>query len=310
MNVKQIFFNRWTIGRILLVLVLGSGVVLPAFAQDEGDLPEPRELQLETSDGVALSAHYYPGTKEKETVPVILMHAWTESHQTMIAMAAHLQAQFGYAVIVPDLRGHGSSKKTTTGEELNFDNWRAAELATVMEDIEACKKFLIGENNEGNLNIDMLSIVADREATIMASNWTLRDWSYAPLGSLKQGQDVKALILMNPMRNFKGLNGNDAYQNDMFTGRAGACFPVLVASTRDKSRDAKNISDRMMRGRKTLDAQDKALETFRYQIEESRRIIKSRKNGDRLLSMEIGQFIQKQVFQRRHDFRWAERGSK
>ena len=85
---------------------------------------------------------------------------------------------------------------------------------------------------------------------------------------------------------------------------------MLIASTRDKSRDAKNISERMMRGRKSLDAPDKALETVRYQVESSRRVIKSRKNGDRMLSMDIGKFIEKQVYQRRHDFRWAERGSK
>ncbi len=312
MNAKQLFRNQWTIGCCLLALAFAmcGGLPSSAYAQDEGELPEPVDVQLETSDGVALSAVFYPGTNEKETVPVILVHAWQEKRQTMIAMAAHLQAQFGYAVMVPDLRGHGDSMKTVGGDELDRDRWRGPQLTAVLEDIEACKKYLINENNQGNLNIDMLSIVADRESTILATTWTLRDWSYAPLGSIKQGQDVKALVMLNPMRNFKGLNGNDAYQNDLYTGRTGAAFPVLIASTRDKSRDAKNISERMMRGRKSLDAPDKALETVRYQVESSRRVIKSRKNGDRMLSMDIGKFIEKQVYQRRHDFRWAERGSK
>lgn len=310
MKADKNMLNRWTIGITCFVLITGCCLISPVKAQDEDDIPKPREVQLESSDGVALSAHYYPGTKEKETVPVILLHAWTDDHKTMVKMAAVLQSQFGYAVIVPDLRGHGKSTKTTNGDDLDRDRWRASELAAVIEDIEACKKFLIKENNEGNLNIDMLSVVADGEASILAANWTLRDWSYAPLGSLKQGQDVKALVLMNPSRNFKGLNGNDAYQSDLFTGRSGAAFPIIVASDRDNQRDAKNIFDRMMRGRKALEVGDKALERYRYQIEQQRRVIKSRKDGDRLVARVIGQFIEKQVYERRHDFRWAERGSK
>ncbi len=275
-------------------------------AQDD-ETPEPRTVQLQTSDGVALSAVYYAGKNEKETVPVILLHGWDADHSEMVGIANTLQTKYGCAAIVPDLRGHGNSQRSTKGDELDRDRWRGNDLSVLIEDIEACKKFLIGENNKGELNIDLLSIVADRESTIFAALWTLRDWSYAPLGSMKQGQDVKSLILLEPQRSFKGLNAAKTFQNDMFAGR-GPAFPIVVAY-RGNDRDAKNIYDRIARGRKNLSAKEKALEKHRFEIEKGRRVVKKR--GDTTAMGDIiGRFIENQVASRQQDFRWAKRGSK
>ena len=141
MKVNNLSFVPWTIGLFCLFLLAGSTFGPVANAQDEDELPDPRTVSLETKDGVTLSATYYPGTNEKETVPVILLHAWEDDHETMIKIANTLQRQFGFAAIVPDLRGHGKSNRTTGGEKLDRDRWRAKELAAVIEDIEACKKF-------------------------------------------------------------------------------------------------------------------------------------------------------------------------
>jgi pimeloyl-ACP methyl ester carboxylesterase len=301
---------RWTIGAfsLLILSTLASPGIL--CGQDEDELPEPRDVRLETSDGVALFAVYYPGTREKETVPVILLHAWESDHKSLVGMASSLQKQYGYAVIVPDLRGHGQSNKSIGGKELDPDLWRGSQLALVIEDIEACKNFLIGENNQGNVNIDLLAVVAEGESTILAALWTVRDWSYPPLGSIKQGQDVKTLVLLNPVRNFRGLDGNNAFQNNLFTGRSGGVFPVIVASERSGQREAQNIHDRMMRGRKSLDVTDMALERHRYEMERQVRVRKSRRDGNVPMDVLIGDFVKKHVYNRRQDFRWAERGSK
>ncbi len=309
MNFTDFPFCVRTLGILCFSLALGWSFPHEAWSQDENELPEPRDVQLETSDGVVLFAVYYPGTAEKENVPVILLHAWEADHRAMVSMASTLQSRFGCAAIVPDLRGHGKSNKTNLGVELDRDRWRGSEVAAVIEDIEACKKFLIQENNTGQLNIDLLTVVADGESTILACTWTLRDWSYAPLGSVKQGQDVKALILMNPVRNFKGLNGNHAFQGDLFTGRLGAAFPVMIACEQDHLRDAKNIYERMMKGRKSFEDSEKSLPKYRFEIEAQRRVRKSR-DGDVPMDEVVGAFIEEQVFARREDFRWAERGTK
>ncbi|MGI9517665.1 MAG: hypothetical protein ACR2NP_11500, partial [Pirellulaceae bacterium] len=158
-------------------------------------------------------------------------------------------------------------------------------------------------------NIDMLTVVADSESTILAAIWTVRDWSFAPLGSLKQGQDVKALVMLNPTRNFRGLNGNDAFRSALFTGRSGAAFPIIVAADRSHSRDGKNIYDNMMRGRRSMEG-NKRLDYYRFEMEEQERVVKSRRDGDRFLDDIIGGFIEENVFNRRHDFRWQDRSPK
>ena len=73
---------------------------------------------LQTSDGLELTLTYYRGTKGKQTIPVVLLHGWKQSRNDYKDLAPALQAQ-GYAVIVPDLRGHGESThlKGVRGDE-------------------------------------------------------------------------------------------------------------------------------------------------------------------------------------------------
>jgi hypothetical protein len=180
----------------------------------------------------------------------------------------------------------------------------------MVEDIEACKKFLIQKNNEGLLNIDLLAVIADREMTINAVSWTLRDWSYAPVAGRKQGQDVKAMILINPVRNFNGINANDVFRAGLFTGAVGAGFPILVAGEGSDAREARNIYDAWKRDRRGLgSATSYHLEYSPFQTEKQVRVVKVAGEADKMLAVVVGEFLQKEVFDRKHDFRWQDRSS-
>jgi hypothetical protein len=165
----------------------------------------------------------------------------------------------------------------------------------------------VGKNNEGQLNIDLLCLIAEGETAIHAVIWTLRDWSYKPIAGKKQGQDVKALVLINPVRSFSGINANDYYRNDLFTGDVGAGFPILVAATSREGSDARRLHDGWERDRRTLEEGKRNLEFTTFRVETQSRIVKSRDEEDRLLADVVGEFLKTQVADRQHDFRWQDR---
>ncbi len=187
--------------------------------EDESEKPpQPEELLLKTADGVRLAVTYYPGTKGKETVPIVLLHMRKRSGSDYTELAMFLQAQ-GHAVLVPDLRGHGdSTAKTIVGRTgrlttLTLDPASMSRLefaAMVQYDMPRLKWFLVEKNNAGELNIERLCVVGAEMGASVALHWTRLDWSQMPQGNKKQGQDVKVLILISPESNTPGLPLNTA----------------------------------------------------------------------------------------------------
>ena len=62
---------------------------------------------LTSFDGLALKAHYYPGTADSH-VYALLVHGYHGSGHDMLPQAVHFLEK-GYHVVMPDLRGHGLS---------------------------------------------------------------------------------------------------------------------------------------------------------------------------------------------------------
>jgi len=191
-------------------------------------LPPPQNVGLKpTTDGVQLAATFYPSPLEKEqtkeAVPVILLHQFEGSRADYDSLALELQ-KLNCAVLVPDLRGHGQSTKRvmSDGKEKTIDpalmNKQDFE-AMVQNDLEACKSFLMEKNNTKQLNIDKLCVVGAEMGAALAVNWADRDWSWPVLTTGKQGQDVKALVLLSPTWSFKGLPITPAATNRDFTGK-------------------------------------------------------------------------------------------
>ena len=133
---------------------------------------------LETKDGLQMEADYYPswraeekeGNGGKDVVPIIMLHAWKGSRADFARLASNLHGldrndphRLGYAVIVPDLRGHGKSTVIKVGQEPHSIDQALMKKsdfeAMVLQDMEAVKKFLIEKNNEGKLNIEKLCVV-------------------------------------------------------------------------------------------------------------------------------------------------------
>ena len=203
--------------RVVSVLVLSLiGTVTCAAELTQS---KPREVMLTTQDNVILQCVYYAGTGGKETVPIILLHGWkgprgAGSGRDFDGLAADLQAS-GHTVIVPDLRGHGGStmRRSAGGTRRAFhrDRLGASDFAAMVQyDVEAAKKFLIDQHNEGQVNIELLCVVGADMGAAIAAHWAVQDWSWPRLPNLKQGQDVRGLVLISPAQRFKNLSTQKA----------------------------------------------------------------------------------------------------
>jgi len=232
------------IGLMLPVVMLPVGRPSAAIGQEEApkekeekEIPPPEEVWIVTNDAVRLGADFFPGTEGKESVPVILLHMWKRDRRDYSELALYLQAQ-GHAVLVPDLRGHGSSTQLfadpgsrvyrqlyemgpSGSPRLNkFGKAFAKQIEKpetldsrqfmrmVQFDMEAMREFLEKKNNAGELNVEKLCVVGAEMGASVAMTWTRLNWDRAPVGPM--GQDVKALVLISPEWSTRGLSMSTA----------------------------------------------------------------------------------------------------
>jgi alpha-beta hydrolase superfamily lysophospholipase len=204
-------------------------------------IPPPEDIDLVTEDGVALRATFFPGTKGKDTVPVILLHMWKGERGEYKTLAPYLQS-LGHAVLVPDLRGHGESTRVE-GFNKPLD---AAVMPTRMfhrmveDDMETLKRFLMEKHNAGELNIEKLCVVGAELGASVALDWARLDWSWPPLATGKQGQDVRALVLISPQWSCHGLNLKKAMAHPRVTTDLSV-FIVVGKETPKAVRDADRL---------------------------------------------------------------------
>ena len=189
---------------LCLALLVPLVFCVPAAAAPEEDgaaegPAEPEEVVLETADGVRLAATYYPGGKGQETVPVILLHMYERDRNDFSDLAPQLQS-LGHAVLVPDLRGHGdSTAKKGARVPLSAASLARTEFMNMVQfDMQRLRAFLLSKNNAGELNIEKLCVVGAEMGASVALSWARFDWSLPTVGHKKQGQDVKALVLISP----------------------------------------------------------------------------------------------------------------
>lgn len=194
-------------------ILLWASSVFAAPAEDEKKkvekLPQPQDLTFPTGDGVTLTATFYPSTKKKEAVPVVLLHMLKRSRNDYSGLAAELH-KLGHAVLLPDLRGHGDSTSVRGARTpLDAGTMSRAEFANMVAyDMQVLRDFLVQRNNAGELNIEKLCVVGAEMGASVALTFTYQDWLRPVQGNKKQGQDVKALVLISPEWTTPGLPPN------------------------------------------------------------------------------------------------------
>lgn len=231
---QQLRRNRWIVGVFYLCIVVAAAILIasPVAAQEKKEQDPKlvnRPITMKTKDGIKLRGFYFPSDKGKEAVTVMVVHEWGGQAAPYKNLVTALK-EAGCAVVIPDYRGHGGSKKyvDSKGKEETFN---VAQMTKgdveriVTMDLEATKLFLKEENNAGRLNMNALVVIGDGEGCVMATHWTQRDWSFATVGSRKRGQDVKGLVLISPERVIKGVALDKTLTNPVILS-----LPMLLIS--------------------------------------------------------------------------------
>jgi pimeloyl-ACP methyl ester carboxylesterase len=260
----------WACLAVGLVLVV-SGSERCVGAQEPAkkeEIPAPVELGGNDliSGGVQLAATYRPGTKGKESVPVILLHMSDGSRKDYFGLASYLQRQ-GCAVLAPDLRGHGDSTTLVgygTSRRLDADKMSSEQyLQMAYSDMDVLWRFLAQKNDEGELNLSKLCVVGAEMGAAVAVYFAAYDWTRVVT---EQGRtryrphpDVNALVLLSPKWAFPGLPLSKPLSLPALRSR----IPVYILVGREDPRamsDARRVDSLLSRFRdESADAAHKTL---------------------------------------------------
>ena len=258
------------VAMIFLVLAVPLAAGRDAPGEDDGEAvegpPEAEIVELSPSDGLAVTAWYYPpwsGSEEeppKGVTPVILVHDLLGSHESIEPLALALQ-QKGMAVIAPDLRGHGESRRradASTKENLDAGQFRKADLeaiaavgggtvreqAAVQGDLEVVRRWLADKAEDGSIDMKKLCVVGSGMGATLAAYWVANDWAWGerPLASGPQGRFVRGLVLVSPVWSGKGVSLTPALASPAMRGGVPL---LLIAGSSD--RDTARLFDQLKR---------------------------------------------------------------
>lgn len=134
----------WVVSTVLAIGVTGC---LGAGADDASERREPgasalgRDVEIVTSDGVAISASFAPAARRR--VPaVILLHELRSTREDFAGFAPRLRRR-GMATLAIDLRGMGRSLSRSPSKERYVPPRREERLLRLMQrDVEAAVRFL------------------------------------------------------------------------------------------------------------------------------------------------------------------------
>jgi len=218
---------------------------------------------VQSRDGVELSVNFYASRVSrdaelgKQVTPVVLLHDEKDTQGVFSSLVARLQqagqkpADPSFAVVTVDLRGHGTSTRqmAPNGQTRELDAAKLSRndiLAMSAYDMEAVRKLLVDKNDAGELNLNKLCLVGVGLGATVAVNWAAQDWAAPPLLVGKQGQDVKALVLVSPRWKFRGVMMQQAMK--LAALKKGAAWMIVYGDeSANQAADARRLVKQLER---------------------------------------------------------------
>jgi len=165
----------------------------PTAALAGAAVPGPERVKLNTQDKLTLVADLYLPRKKKGSVApaALLLHDSSGKRSDLTELAGRLQKQ-GFAVLVPDLRGHGESvqKGDKPFAELDEGAQKRA-WAFAMRDVRAGADFL---SKQKGVHASNLSLLGYQAGATLAARHAVRD------------ENVRCVVLLGPKSEQLGFN--------------------------------------------------------------------------------------------------------
>ena len=146
----------------------------------------------------------------------------------------------------------------------------------------------------------MLCVVGTEMGALAGLYWTVHDWNWPTLsGGRRQGQDVKALIMISPPMGFKGVSANPPLANDAI--RKQLAVQILYGKTGKPAAAARRMHSTL--GRETGDAAGYDLRSFDTSLQGTALFTEKQLN----VSGFIASFIKKHVVDKEAAMPWKAR---
>ena len=192
------------------------------------------------------------------------------------------------------------------GEEKTFDRDRLGgkEIFGMVLDVEDVKKYLLERNNKGEVNIELLTVIGTDVGAMVAINWAQADWNAPRLGTFKQGQDVKVLILLSPLQSYKGVTTKKSVAHPAVRSQLGM---LIFAGTEAKHyRDAKQMYSMVDRFHRDPEVDDLKMVELDTALEGVRILTSPLGNG---VANAMARFINDRLVKRQDRYPWSDRTS-
>lgn len=185
--------------------------------------PEGKEkfeaVEFKTRDKQTIHASFYAPRKSGRAPAALLIHDAGCDSEMLTGIAETLQRK-GFAVLIPDLRGHGASVTDNCNWAMAKDETEKMNTWTfAMRDLEASTEYLRGLSNVHNSNLSLVGVGA---GAVLAARYAVRD------------ENARSVVLIAPKAEVYGFNILKDI-NDL------GGLPVMIMSESDGRKEATRI---------------------------------------------------------------------
>jgi pimeloyl-ACP methyl ester carboxylesterase len=306
------------------------------------------KITFESFDKVELQGDWYPSDKGAKGPCALVIHKLGGDRKQLAPIAEALQ-KAGFAVLAPDLRGHGASKSVTASDfwrvaansrgirkvgaaakntsEIDYKEFLPNYYPFLVNDLVAAKIALEKKNNARECNINDLVVVGAEDGATLGAMWLYTEWdrripSINGMGQMvysePEGRDIAAVVALS-LRSGLGSSKTVNLSGNLpsFYSGAGLRDGEKIREKTgfcfffgDGDSDSAGISNRIFNN--ALQAEKLKLK-LTYKVE----LKKTKLAGAALLAQEgldveplIIKYLKERVFETRKSTLWAERDLK